>query len=468
MAADPPPSPLLSVKQTIPPVRAGAGRAGPAGGRLESAATKLTLVVAPAGWGKTSLLSRGRSTARTDTRIAWVSLDESDDEPVRFWSYVLTALGRVSDQISSAALDALPASSDGPDVPRAACRSCNELAAASTHHVLVLDDFHVIADQDVHESLEFLVSYLPPTLRIVIASRADPPLPLARMRVRGELTELRADDLRFSVDESAALLSAVSETELDPTDGRGGLGADRRLGGRPAAGRSGAARRSPAQRRGPLGATTGTCSTTSPRRCFPALAPAQRDLLVRAAPLELLSGSLCDAALGVEGSAAVLAELERADLFVVALDQRARVVPLPPAAARRAAARPRGSGRAGDGATSCAGPRGGSRSTTASTTRCATCSAPGDARGGRRLLRSQQRGSSSGAGRPRTWRSASGCRRRLSTRSWRSTWPTPRRSAGNADRVVHWLDVCDRRIDDATPWSTAGEARAPACWRCGP
>ena len=249
-----------------------------------------------------------------------MSLDESDDEPVRFWSYVLTALGRVSDQISSAALDVLPASSDGP-MAHALPALLNELAAASTDHVLVLDDFHVIGHQDVHESLEFLVSYLPPTLRIVIASRADPPLPLARMRVRGELTELRADDLRFSVEESAALLSTVSETELDPQAAAAvwerseGWAAGLQLAAltlRRSPGDGAAAR---------IGADTRHLFDYFTAEVFPALAPPQRDLLVRTAPLELLSGSLCDAALDVQGSAAVLAELERADLFVVALDQ---------------------------------------------------------------------------------------------------------------------------------------------------
>ena len=197
------PTPLLSVKQTMPPVRAGVVPRARLERRLEAADTKLTVVVAPAGWGKTSLLTGWAHSVRNDTPIAWVSLDETDDEPIRFWSYVITSLTRVSDQISTAPLDALRATNDGL-LTQALPMLLNELAELTTTHVLVLDDFHVITNHDVHESLEFLLAYLPPTLRIVIASRWDPPLPLARMRVRGELTEVRADDLRFSRDESAS------------------------------------------------------------------------------------------------------------------------------------------------------------------------------------------------------------------------------------------------------------------------
>jgi LuxR family maltose regulon positive regulatory protein len=317
---DRPASPLLAVKHAIPPVRDAVVPRTRLESRLGTAA-KLTVVAAPAGWGKTSLLSRWAAQAAVEAPVAWVSLDESDDEPVRFWSYVLTALGRVSGQVSSAAVDALRASADGP-MSQALPLLLNELAAASTQHVLVLDDYHVITHPDVHDSMEFLVSYLPATLRIVISSRSDPPLPLARMRVRGELTEVRAEDLRFAPEESAALLSAVAATELDTgaasaiLDQTEGWAAGLQLAGLA------------------LRASLARGEATSPVRgddrhlfdyftaeVFPSLTPAQRDLLVRAAPLELLSGSLCDAALDVRGSAAVLAELERADLFVVALDR---------------------------------------------------------------------------------------------------------------------------------------------------
>jgi len=311
-------SPLLAVKYAIPAGRTAVVARTRLESRLDTAA-KLTVVAAPAGCGKTSLVSRWAAGAAVDAPVAWVSLDESDDEPVRFFSYVLTALSQVSDQISSAAAEALLSSSDGP-MSQALPLLLNELAVASARHVLVLDDYHVITHPDIHGSMEFLLSYLPLALRIVVSSRSDPPLPLARMRVRGELTELRAHDLQFDPDESLALLSAVTASKPDPLtasaiqDQTEGWAAGLQL--------AGLALRANSRDEvtSPVRGNDRHLFDYFTTEVFPSLAPAQRDLLVRAAPLELLSGSLCDAALGVRGSAGVLAELERADLFVVALD----------------------------------------------------------------------------------------------------------------------------------------------------
>jgi LuxR family transcriptional regulator, maltose regulon positive regulatory protein len=308
-------SPLLSVKQAIPAVRDGIVPRDRLEGRLATATAKLTAVIAPAGWGKTSLVSRWAQTAAIDAPVAWVSLDETDDDPIRFWTYALTSLRRASDQVSSASVDALRASTDAPAF-QALPILLNELAESTTRHVLVFDDFHVITHREVHESVEFLLAYLPPALRVVIASRWDPPLPLARMRVRGELSEIRADDLRFSLDETAALVAGVSAGELDPTVTRAvweqteGWAAGLQLAGialRDSAGTQ-------------IGGDSQHLFDYFATEVFPALAPSQRDLLARAAPLELLSGPLCDAALDVKGSVDVLDELERADLFVIALD----------------------------------------------------------------------------------------------------------------------------------------------------
>ena len=320
VTADPRPSPLLSVKQAIPPQRAGVVPRTRLEARLDRSDAKLAVVVAPAGWGKTSLLSRWASHTAGQTPVAWVSLDENDDEPVRFWTYLLTALSGASDQISPAALDALRSSEAGP-MQLALPVLINELATASTRQVLVLDDYHVIGNRGVQESLEFLISYLPPTTQLVIASRWDPPLPLARMRARGELLELRAEDLRFSLDETAAMVSALSDTELDPAAATAlwqrteGWAAGLQLAGL-------------SLRGSPDPAAAAARVRGDDRHLFdyftsevlPVLAVEHRELLVRAAALDLLSGSLCDAALQVQGSANVLAELERGDLFVVAVD----------------------------------------------------------------------------------------------------------------------------------------------------
>jgi LuxR family maltose regulon positive regulatory protein len=309
-----PERPLLAVKHLIPPARAGMVPRDRLVRLLCEATTRLTVVVAPAGWGKTSLLSRWAAAPEEKRRIAWVSLDESDDEPVRFWRYVLTALHGSSDEISTGPLRAL----DGVGlsaVDLALPMVLNELAATSTPHVLVLDDYHVLTDPRIHEAVEYLVTYLPASLRLVVAGRADPPLPIARLRARGELTELRAAQLRFQPDEAAALVSEVSGHRLDQAAATAvwerteGWAAGLQLAAL-------ALRADPAR----LRADDRHLFDYFATEVLPGLAPRQRDLLVRCAPLELLSGPLCDAALRVEGSAEVLDELVRADLFVAALD----------------------------------------------------------------------------------------------------------------------------------------------------
>ena len=316
MTSDRPARPLLTVKQTIPPPRAGLVARARLVDLLRDAATPLAVVVAPAGWGKTTLLGAWAADPGPDVRVAWVSLDGGDDEPVRFWSYVLAALTRVSGDVGHAALDALAAPGADP-LDLALPVLLNELAASSTEHVLVLDDYHVLADPRIHEAVEFLVTYLPASARLVLAGRADPPLPLARIRARGQLTELRAADLRFSVAEAGALLSSVAGVPADPATASAAW--ERTEGWAAGLQLAGLAMR---------GAGTGGRGDERhlldyfTAEVLPALAPEQRELLVRAAPLERLSGPLCDAALELTGSTAVLAALERADLFVVPLDAR--------------------------------------------------------------------------------------------------------------------------------------------------
>jgi ATP/maltotriose-dependent transcriptional regulator MalT len=163
MAVDAPAQPMLAVKQFIPPVRSGAVARDVLAGRMTSARTRLTLVVAPAGWGKTSLLSSCARELCADQRVAWVSLDDSDDEPRRFWRYVLSALGDASDEISSASLEALEVG-DKAILDLALPLLLNELARSTADHVLVLDDYHTVTDRRIHEAMEFLLAYVPPSL----------------------------------------------------------------------------------------------------------------------------------------------------------------------------------------------------------------------------------------------------------------------------------------------------------------
>ena len=171
------------------------------------------MVTAPAGWGKTTLLSQWAHESGGVQGVAWVSLDETDDDPTRFWSYVLTALQGISG-VTAAPLAALSTPGLSP-LDRALPMLLNELGRLEGNNVLVLDDYHLVNTPDIHESVEFFLAYLPAAMRVVIATRVDPPLPLARMRARGELAELRAADLSFNLDEATTLLRAVGDARVD-------------------------------------------------------------------------------------------------------------------------------------------------------------------------------------------------------------------------------------------------------------
>ncbi|MBM7807906.1 LuxR family maltose regulon positive regulatory protein [Geodermatophilus bullaregiensis] len=317
----PPSSPLLSVKHAAPPPRPGAVARQRLHERLrEARSTRLCVVVAPAGWGKTTLLAQWATQPEERPRTAWVSLDRSDDEPVRFWRYVLTSLCALDPGVGGGALAALSAPGVDPvTVPLPLL--LNDLAASTGRHVLVLDDVHVLHDRRVWEGLEFLLAYLPPSLRLVMAGRADPALPLGRMRARGELTEVRQEDLRFTAAESSAVVAAVAGIRLPPASvtrlwqRTEGWAAGLQLAALSVRG-SDEPEATVARLRGDDRHVLDFLVT----EVLDPLDPVWRDLLVRTSVLERLSGPLCDAVLGRTGSAGILQDLEDANLFVAALD----------------------------------------------------------------------------------------------------------------------------------------------------
>jgi LuxR family maltose regulon positive regulatory protein len=182
---------------------------------------KLTLVSAPAGFGKTTLLSEwahhGRGKPGACPPVAWVSLDRGDSDPARFWAYFIAALQTVRADVGKAILAAFQ-SPQPPPIEAVLTALINEITAVSDDFALVLDDYHLIEAQPIHSALAFLLDHLPPQMHLVIAGRADPPLPLARLRGRGQLTELREDDLRFTLDEAAAFLNQVMGLNLSDQD----------------------------------------------------------------------------------------------------------------------------------------------------------------------------------------------------------------------------------------------------------
>jgi len=185
---------------------------------LARSAVKLVLVDAPAGFGKTTVVAQWRSSALESRSFAWVSLDRGDDDPARLWWYIVSALQRACPQLGLEAL-LKELKVQAPEVTGAVLPVlANELAALPAPVVLVLDDYHVIKERSCHEQVEFLLRHLPPSAQIVLITRVDPPLPLARLRAAGEMIELRARELRFAPEEAAALVQAAAGVELSQAD----------------------------------------------------------------------------------------------------------------------------------------------------------------------------------------------------------------------------------------------------------
>lgn len=281
-------------------------------------ADRLTVVVAPAGWGKTTLLSAWAHQPDQVGRVAWLSIDEADDEPVRFWTYLLTAVHGIAPELTTDALATLRGQGLDP-IGIAVEAVLNAAVASPNRYVLILDDYHLLRDPVIHEGVEFLLAYLPPALHLIIAARIDPSLPLARMRARGVLTEIRIDDLRCTTDESVALVTGVADvaapTALVVADSTEGWPAGLQLAALTLRGAA-----DPAATAARIGGGERHLLDYFSAEVLTELDAEQRDLLVRTSVLERLSGPLCDAVLHRSGSSVVLESLARADLFVTPVD----------------------------------------------------------------------------------------------------------------------------------------------------
>ncbi|MBN1247112.1 MAG: hypothetical protein JXC32_05600 [Anaerolineae bacterium] len=279
----------------------------------------LTLVSAAAGFGKTTLLSAWIASRGMDA--AWVSLDERDDDPRRFWAYVIAALQTQWPEVGATAAVMLQ-TPQFPPIEGVLTELLNDVASQEGQHVLVLDDYHVIDAEAIHHGIGYLVDHLPPQLRLVLSSRTDPPLPLALLRARRQVLELRSADLRFTSDEASAFLNEVMRLSLDAND----LAALDTLIEGWAAGLQLAALS--LQDVADVGAFVGSFSG-SHRYVFDYLAheifyrqpETLRAFLLRTALLPRLSSDLCEAVTGHENGQALLEALERANLFVLPLDR---------------------------------------------------------------------------------------------------------------------------------------------------
>jgi LuxR family maltose regulon positive regulatory protein len=219
-------TPLLTTKLYIPPPLPNLVERPRLIERLNAGLyRKLTLISAPAGFGKTTLVSEWitdikNPQAASRKRVAWLSLDESDNDLARFLAYFIAALGQaegIEANIGEGALGMLQ-SPQPPPTEAILTSLVNEIAALPDRLVLVLDDYHLIETQPIHDALTFLLEYLPPQMHLAIATRDDPHLTLARLRARGQLTELRAADLRFTSSEAAEFLNQVMGLDLSAED----------------------------------------------------------------------------------------------------------------------------------------------------------------------------------------------------------------------------------------------------------
>ncbi len=207
-------SPLLATKFYLPPARSDLVARPRLVERLASGLQrKLTLVSAPAGFGKTTLLSSWQATARAP--YAWLALDAGDNDLVRFWTYIAVALRGIYPGLPEK-MEPLLRMLPLPPMESLLTVLINECTVQ--HTILILDDYHLIATQAIHDGIQFLLEHLPPRMHIVLVSRSDPPLPLTKLRARGELTEIRAQDLRFTSDEATAFLNSVMGLRLSDAE----------------------------------------------------------------------------------------------------------------------------------------------------------------------------------------------------------------------------------------------------------
>ncbi len=320
-------SPLLSTKFHLPPARLDQVPRPRLVEALNNALRlghKLILVAAPAGFGKTTLVADWLR--RTHQPAAWLSLDKDDNDPALFWRYVIAALQTVDGTLGRGAQAALEMPLQSPQplpLESLIVALINDLAAVATPITLVLDDYHVVDAELIHTSLNYFLDHLPPNMRLVIATRVDPPLALSRRRSRAQLTEARTPDLRFTVAEAGEFLKTLMGLNL-PAEDVASL-ENRTEGWIAGLQLAALSLRQQADRHAFVTTFAGDDRYIADYLLEEILhhqPPPLQTFLLQTSILERLCSPLCEALTGEANSQDILTYLEQANLFVVPLDNR--------------------------------------------------------------------------------------------------------------------------------------------------
>ena len=287
-----------------------------------SSESKITLIDAPPGYGKTTLLAQWRQTEGGNLPMAWISLDEQDNDPVRLWAHVAEALSQIAPKESFGTYSLGGLGGERSDLIKTKLPVLiNGLTDLSQRVALVLDDYHCIKQSECHELMTFFVEHLPETVHIVFSTRYDLPLPLGRWRAKGEVNEIRAKQLAFSEVEIASLLKDILHLDLDPDDLHTLF---ERTEGWPAA-----VYLALLSLRGKQDAHALIESFRGSNQfivellaeeILVALSEEEKEFLLQTSVLERLSAPLCQVVTGMNNSGRLLRDLEHSNLFVVPLD----------------------------------------------------------------------------------------------------------------------------------------------------
>ena len=285
---------------------------------------KLTIISAPAGFGKTTLVSEwiARPRHRSPGQVAWLSLDEGDSDPVRFLTYLIAALRTIAPDIGEGALGAFQ-SPPPPPTELILTALLNEITTIPDPFLLVLDDYHVIDTKSIDQALTFLIEHLPPQMHLVITTREDPVLPLPRLRARGQLTELRAADLRFTPSETAEFLTQLMSLNLSAED----IAAleeriEGWIAGLQLAALSMKGHQDISSFIHEFAGDHHYIMDYLLEEVLQRQPESVRSFLLQTSILDRLNGSLCDAVSGQQGSRARLEALQRGNFFIVPLDDK--------------------------------------------------------------------------------------------------------------------------------------------------